>query len=679
MTDMTQSDPRLELLLTRFFGEGNDVVLWPGVAEEYKRLARSGDASCIQLPRYVRRNDDFSMYVIAESSAHANQVGELISAFVGRTYSTNGEVLPASLDPQDPIDAAVLDFAWPHGTFIIRTTSHKGHRQNLRTALQLMHLTVNARPLRSWHVARPLGRLLAEFDGVLAAGGAASSKAVLDLIAAQGGITATNLAHLRIKRLDRLGQSEEMLSLEGLANVLRQDPPVPVKEAVLNAVHSAVVAEPLQQNDVSLALTRLQSISLPLPVHEDIGTYGTEAAVVAMLAAVGRRDSSALMQMRYVLQQSDRLAELPTSLSRHIELLVGEDAGYTTGDDDSANPSPSVAASTETRADVNASLPSQASALSSAFTSWTDLLRGLAEDPPGAAKAMSDDVWKTWPSVAETDAELASVLGTFDDQAWEGAWKVVGDLIDSLGYGESAPQTVRAFITSALAFDRFSVGDLVILQALVEIYLRSAPPAAAYRELLEELRSSCAQWVSPETAVIALDFADRLVLSACPDPDMRHALANALLWPLRQHQRRLDRSTLLFAQQLAHELGTEVEWEEYEAAGNESPLSALSGKSILLYSLDEAVLSRVSNELQRIIPDIKVSTAHDKVGHPSLKKKAQNANAVALATRCATHAATGFITDNAKKAKVTYADGAGSASLLRAAMVALNTLGSLPN
>ncbi|MER5418953.1 protein DpdD [Streptosporangium roseum] len=673
MMDAPQADARLERLLTLFFGEGNDVVRWPGVTDEYKTLARKGDGSCIQLPRYIQGSDDFSMYVIAKSRAQANQVGELISAFVGRTYSTNGDVLPATLDPEDPIDAAVLDFAWPNSTFVVRTTSNKEHRQNLRKALRLMHQTINARPIRAWHIARPLGRLLAEFDGALAAGGAASSKAVLDLIAAQGGITATNLAHLRIKRLDRLGQSEELLTLEGLANVLRQDPPLPVKEAVLNAVHSAVIAEPLQQNDVLTALTRLQSIALPLPVHEYVDACDTEAVLVMVLAAAGRRDVPALTRMRNVLQQQGRLSEIPAHVLRYAEALLEEESG--TSESKPSRPSPSIGAT----AGPDASLPPETPPVNPAPKSWADLLQGLAEDSPEATKAIGKDVWKSWSPIAEADGELAGILDTFDDHAWERAWKVVGDLIDSLGYGEAAPRTVRSFITSALTFDRFSMGDLVILQALVEIYFRSTPPTAAYRELLEELRTSSTQWLSPETAVIALDFADRLVLSACPDSDARRALADALLWPLRQHQRRLDQSTLLFAQQLAHELGTEIEWEEYEPADNDNPpLSTLSGNSILLYSLDEAVLSRVANELKRIVPNIKVSTAHDKVGSSSLKKKANNADAVALATRCAKHAATGFIAENAKKAKFAYADGAGSASLLRAAITALHAFAPQP-
>ena len=89
--------------------------------------------------------------------------------------------------------------------------------------------------------------------------------------------------------------------------------------------------------------------------------------------------------------------------------------------------------------------------------------------------------------------------------------------------------------------------------------------------------------------------------------------------------------------------------------------------NVLLYSLDKAVLDRTSAELQRLAPKLKIAISHDKVGTDSLKKKSRNADVVVLATRCAKHAATGFITENAGSAVVAYADGSGSASLLRAA------------
>ena len=93
---------------------------------------------------------------------------------------------------------------------------------------------------------------------------------------------------------------------------------------------------------------------------------------------------------------------------------------------------------------------------------------------------------------------------------------------------------------------------------------------------------------------------------------------------------------------------------------------------MLLYSLDEGVLHRVSAILGTLAPALKVKLSHDHVGSPRLRQQSRQADVVDLATRCATHAATGFIRTNAAAtALVTEADGSGSASMLRAAIAAL--------
>ena len=70
--------------------------------------------------------------------------------------------------------------------------------------------------------------------------------------------------------------------------------------------------------------------------------------------------------------------------------------------------------------------------------------------------------------------------------------------------------------------------------------------------------------------------------------------------------------------------------------------------------------------------NVDVRSSHDHVGTPRLRQQSRTADVIVLATRCATHAATGFIRANAAStALVAEADGSGSASLLRAAIAAL--------
>ena len=668
---------RIEQFLAQFFGTGNDAGLYREIIEPFVQSLRRGDDAPAILPRYDKERDTFALYVIASGPSYVDPTANLIEAFAGPTYCAKGDTAPATLDPRDPIDAAVIDFAGPDRTFVVEAGSNPGQRARLRSALSLMQRTMAARPARLWHIPKPLGRLLAEFEASLSAGGEAASLAALDQLAAQGGITATNIAYLRIKRLDHLGRSEELLSMDGLANVLRQDPPLPVKEAVLNAIYATTLDELLSQGDVTRACDALRDADrpLPLPVHDAVNPYGDEAAATLMTAAVGRHDRPALERMTAVMLETGRAEAVPRALWEEAISLSGKPSGPVPAIGDEPREPPGEVPKQEparrpqpgTEAERESS-PVQADAVTAAPASWPALFRAVAHHVPAGRAALREEEWQLWPSPAESDDEVAQTLDALDDASWARVWQLAGAFIQAVGFGEPAPRTALAFITYALAFDRLGPGDLIALQAFAEICLRASPPAPAYRDLLAELSDSCPQWVSPENALVALDFVDRLVLAACPDGGARMNLAMALLNPLNSRQGRLEEPDLAFARQLSGELGIPLDWQAPAERPEEGvSFASLPSMSVLLYSLDTAVLDRTRTGLERLAPGLRVVTSHDKVGTNALKKKSRNADVVVLATRCAKHAATGFITENAKTAVITYADGSGSASLLRAA------------
>ncbi|MGA4792241.1 protein DpdD [Nocardia sp. AB354] len=667
-TERITEAARIEGFIQAFLSNGNDAgdPRYASIVMPFLDSLRRGDDSPVILPRFSQNADTFAMYVIAESPTQATQIRELIGAFVGPTYCTRGDSVPASLDPADPIDAAVIDFGGADTTFILHTSSNRIHRANLRKALGLMQQTLARRNVRIWNGVRPLGRLIAEFDASLAAGGAGSSKTILDQIASQGRITATNLAHLRIKRLDRLGMSQELISFAGLNNVLRQDPPLPVKEAVLNAVHAALLAESLSRGDLQGAIDQLCNSGIPLPTFSDIRPLGNEAVIALLTAAVGRRDTQSIDRILSDLEVDARTDAIPDILLRGaMELSApSETSGFET------EPLPPG------NGDVDGEPISDSTPLR-APESWVELFEGAVQGTQLAAAVLRDESWRSWPSPAESDIALSRILDNLDDNSWRQVWELVGTIIDAVGYGQSAPLTVREFITYALASDKLFPGDLITIHALIEILFRSSPVPSIYRAVLDELRESSTQWVSPENAVAVLDFADRLVLAACPDENARLSLAIALLEPLNRYQRRLEPAVFSFARQLSRELDVPLEWVQEEDPENGHPFESLSDVHVLLYSLDEAVLSRTSAELKRMIPDLRISLSHDRVGSAALREKSRNADVVVLATRCAKHAATGFITENAKDSEIAYADGSGSASLLRAAVAGLLSLGKL--
>lgn len=632
--------------LDAFFGPGNDAGNYPGVTEGYRKFVLQGDTTPIVLPRFDASAQEATMYVIANDSLFAPHVPDLITAFAGPTYCKTMDLVPRSMDPHDPVEAAVIKhFGTDTPTYVLSAGPNQNHRQRLRRALDRMQTTVSGRPQREWRVDKPLGRLLGEFDAALSAGGEATSGEILAQIVARGGLTASNLAHLRIKRLSKLGLNHDLLAMPDLIGVLQQTPPIRIREAVLEAVYQTTLAMPLSDGDVVKACELLRDLEppLPLPFHDPVELYEGHAAAVLVTAAIGRADSDALARV-LDLRETEWASGLPEALWDSTALL----------------------AATKT------SRPATAIRLDEVplLTSWGDFITAVVEQEKTAISAVKrDDTWRTWPTLEESDAEVSQILSSLADHEWPEVWNVVGMIIDASGERGSAPATTRDLLVYALSAERLSRGDLLSLYALTEIHLRSAPNSADYAALLRDLGASAAQWASIQTSDIVLDFADRLVLAPCPDVPARTMTGIAFLDPLRRHHSRLDPEEFNLARQLCEELELSIDWPEPTDEEREFTLSEVRSLSVLLYSLDQAVLARVSDQLTKQAKNLKISTSYDKVGSNSLKQKSRNADVIVLATRCAKHAATGFITENKNPlTRMEYADGSGSASLLRAAV-----------
>jgi hypothetical protein len=111
---------RIEQFVSAFFGPGN--IVWPGLDPDsgagrnlvpFLQVLRDLTEIPVVLPRRRPESEhQLTAYVIALDAAHATAVAELLTAFVGPTYSTF-DGLPAQLDPGDPVDRAVIDFAGP--------------------------------------------------------------------------------------------------------------------------------------------------------------------------------------------------------------------------------------------------------------------------------------------------------------------------------------------------------------------------------------------------------------------------------------------------------------------------------------------------------------------------------------------------------------------------------------
>lgn len=286
----------IERFIKGFFGLGN--VAWPdqnpdssagrGLRPQVDVVwEREATEVPVILPRRRERGGDMTVYVIARDHARSVVVADLLTAFVGSTYS-RFDGLPARLDPADPVDRAVLEFVGDGLTF--KVTSPRATEAAAWRALVLLQATLRQRPAHTWHARKPVGRLLGEFEAALAAGDNFASGDLIDQITAAGGLSPANLTNLKIKRLARLGRDAELLRLPGLADVVLTRPPAPIRDAILAAVYGTKLAAPLEAGDFQSARRSLISAGAfvtPLLESGPTGLVGLsgEALAVAALAA----------------------------------------------------------------------------------------------------------------------------------------------------------------------------------------------------------------------------------------------------------------------------------------------------------------------------------------------------------------------------------------------------------
>lgn len=663
---------KTERFIKSFFGPGN--VIWPDQdltseagqrVKPYLGTLETLDTSevPVMLPRRASTGGPLIMYVIARDPQAATIVGDLITAFVGPSFSYF-DGLPAVLDNSDPVERAVREYA-ADDRLAFKVTLPTGPREkNAWGSLRLLQDTLRQRPAREWCVRRPVGKLIGEFEAALAAGDNTASAAMLEEITAGGGLSGPNLAYLRIKRLARLGRDAELLRFPGLTDVAATRPPALVRDAILAAIYRAELTRSLEEGGPQRARPALFDRALLIQAllvggPAALTGLGGEALTVAALAAGLLGDARLLAAVLLDPHRRDLVADVAS--------IVAEELTPAPAAEETILDRPFAPASIAPADDVTESVRPR---------SWLGLVTAISAGADVRAIAESED-WQQWPPPVDEDEAIAEALAGFDDKEADHAWLLAGPIVDADAYARPATRTARQLIEIALVGDRFGPGDLAAIIALTEIYLRSSPSAADYAGLLDDLESQHRQWAGPDRATVLLDLIDLLVRAAHPDESARLRLAMPLLQVLRAHDGRLELDQARFARELSGELQVDLDWPDRGERNADDSLSDIPPTRMLLYSLDEAVLRQARDELKKNAPQVDVRLNHEKDGSPSLKKQARNVDIIVLVTRCAKHAATGFIRHHASDGcLIVEADGSRAPSVVRAATQALQARAS---
>ena len=588
-------------------------------------------------------------YVIAHDSAHVERVRLLLQASVAHSWVPfNGRV--ARLDPSDPVDRAVLDLRGPATTFILKPSTPDAEIRMV-WALRRLAASLANRELRAPIVPRPVGRILKEFELHLATGSAEGSVRILSEIESIGGISHENIAFLRLRRLARLGLDEELLSSPSLPSLVYSEPPFLVREAVLGAWARRQVLPILDTEGAEAAREVVVSALVDFAMLIDIRTAGSsdpDVARVSDFVLAMRAASATATGPDQVADPSDVIGESAD------KSLKEETAAGTTHQAVVDQPDLSADETSTSLEDEGATGPQ----------GWLEWVAALAVDPQTELDLNAVDNW-TPPWTVDT--ELATAINELPSIAEDALLSGVAALLNTDDADQACPRTARALLDWYLVAERFSPLDLSVLCRLLQIVIRSAPDEIAYEELLADIRAYSGRWVSISNAVRALDIAD--VVACGPAGDARDSFVSAILAPLNHQRSRLPKSMLAVADIVTRDLAIDFSWQVTAPAGkDEQDLSnQLISPRVLVYSLDGGTLNRTAQAIAMQWPNAKIELSSATVANDSLRHQARNSDIVVLATRRATHAATRFIVQNlGESTRLEYADGCGSASMLRA-------------
>lgn len=645
--------------IVTFFSNPN--IVWPNMAADHpaaeritaflRALDTRGECPLV-LPRRDVNGQPSTVYVVCWDPSHAGRMRPLLQAAVADYLSPfDGRV--SSLSAGDPVEAAILEMVGSATTFVLQPTTETEGR--LVIALQRLVRSLQGRPRRTPILPRPVGRMLREFDLAFAT---EQSAAVLHEIERAGGISHENVAFLQIQRLSRLGRDRELLAHGSLPTVVHTEPPEVVCEAVLAAwgrcnLHTDGAI------DIDGAVRRLanEPIDIAMLVGEGIAASSdADALSVAALVALARDDA----RLGLALYANDDLPdELKLLLARFVPAVP-----------DSEDATPAPAEGSPSAAGTAPASVVESADHAAAGESWVSWLSGLED---GIATTPATDLVEAWEPAWRIDEELGRAIDDLSDLATDALLAGVAAFLDTADVGHPAPQTARALASRYLIEERFGPADLAALAALVAIFLSSAPGRDSYVSLLEDIANFAPQWSSISAAPQALDLADTVACGPRAVPDEQARFISTVLGPLNAQRQRLTGGLRALASMITSDVGLDWDWTVPETGDASASAELPAGVTVLIYSLDAGTLARVAASLAHQYPTLTIHQSSDKVGTPALRQHSRNADLVAIATGRAAHAATGFITDNAR-GQICYPDGCGSASMLRVIEAGLDEL-----
>jgi len=196
--------------------------------------------------------------------------------------------------------------------------------------------------------------------------------------------------------------------------------------------------------------------------------------------------------------------------------------------------------------------------------------------------------------------------------------------------------------------------------------LRLGPDVTEYTRLLNDIGDTLPPELGTSDFDNLMELCELTVTHASPDPDARQRLWSRIIAALSPVRTRLTQAELALVNDLGQVFGMDQVFPIPAVAVQEAGPSALDDKTVVIYTLTEAVGERTKRILDMLHPGIRVHLAHDTVSTPRLENLARHADIFVVCWRSAAHAATQIIERLRPAGSVTlYPPGSGSSSILR--------------
>ena len=668
---------------------------------------------------------------IGGSPRDARSLANLIEAFVGPSYARNrppeSEVLA-----DEPFGQAILELAGdcPLQVLHVPRSREEAYLQSLRRLLDLHGRT----PPLAAHIVRPLAAILRDFEGAVARCDVAEAIALRDQAWSTGRLSLTNRSFLDAQVKAAEGDFAGLLDHVEKLRLVDMHLPGPVQHTVIDAVARELLP-PVGEGDREVLVKTFRENVAPRfgPAFRDHRVAASPAARWAWLAhylSVEPIATSALTEL--VLKADDEEREQLVSVmgdfqekspdSEEVRRLA-EGGEY-------------AAVFATARAGNDLPVEFRAEALTRSAAALDDPVReAQAQEivaplpsgggPSGAGAGETQfirspfanvDDWGSWlRSLYEyPEAEDAIKVLRNGSASWteslgksrsglDGWAEYVEVLAGEIAFRRALPLLVQGVLPEGPDSEQLAVDRKDLLLSLTYAIAEDAESGTAGLEALGDLAGvllATGLGVDDYSAVIGrcetvfiqvsapprlaswvLDLVRTVLNEPAPsDASRDEAVRNLVALLLQDAQR----SRPLIAREVWIELAEMLETADglkdalpavrgASLAGNEDDdFGALSGKTVLLYTLVEAAGERARLYLESAT-DVRVLVDSSHVGGSRLKEIAARADLVVVASRAAKHAAFETIRPAAGD-RLAYARGKGWSSLVSAVSNAQNKL-----